>query len=56
MKTETGRLIGEKIKIKKSSNRCLVGIEGEIIDETKNTITIKTKNGEKKILKNQIQE
>jgi len=26
--------------------------EGKIIDETKNTITIKTKEGEKKILKN----
>ena len=32
-------------------NKNLVGIEGEIVDETKNTFTIETKQGEKKVLK-----
>ena len=53
-KTEIGRLIGKKIKINKSSNKSLEGIHGEIINETKNMITIKTRKGIKKIIKNQI--
>lgn len=42
------RLIGEKIKIIDSTHKPNIGIEGEVIDETKNTITI---NGKKLIKK-----
>ncbi len=47
-------MIGLTIKVVKSSNKSLEGIEGKIIDETKNTFTIETKSSEKKLLKNQI--
>ncbi len=46
--------IGMLMKITSSSNPILIGIEGEIIDETKNTFVIKTNNGRKTILKNQV--
>jgi len=32
-------------------NKDLIGIEGEIVDETKNSFTIKTLKGEKTVLK-----
>jgi ribonuclease P protein subunit POP4 len=47
-------LIGATMEIVESSNRSLVGKKGKIIDETKNTITIQTKNKKEKILKNVI--
>jgi len=47
-------LIGSEAEITKSKNKSLVGIKGKIIDETKNTIKIKTKNQEKMILKNHV--
>ncbi len=47
-------LIGKEIKITGSKNTSLVNLQGKIIDETKNTIIIKTNKGEKKLLKNQI--
>ena len=47
-------LIGAAIEIVGSSNTSLVGKKGKIIDETKNTITIQTKNKKEKILKNVI--
>ena len=43
--------IGKKIKIIESKNKEQTGIEGMIIDETKNMFTIKTKNKTIKILK-----
>ncbi len=46
-------LIGLEVEIKDSKNRCNIGIKGRIIDETKNMLTIETKKGEKKLLKNQ---
>lgn len=49
------QLIGKKAKIDSASNKNLVGIEGIIIDETKNMIMLKTKNKEnKRIIKKQI--
>ena len=42
------------MKVIESKNPTLLGLEGKIIDETQNTITIKTKNSTKKILKNQV--
>lgn len=44
-------LIGLKTKIIEAKNRSEIGLEGKIIDETKNMIVIETKKGEKKILK-----
>ncbi|MBW2966038.1 ribonuclease P protein subunit [Candidatus Woesearchaeota archaeon] len=47
-------LIGLKIKVIDSKNKANIGIEGKIIDETKNTIVI-GRNGEKKrLFKNNI--
>jgi ribonuclease P protein subunit POP4 len=44
-------LIGLPVMITKSSNPTLVGIEGEVIDETKNTLKIRTESGVKQVLK-----
>ncbi|MCD4740384.1 ribonuclease P protein subunit [archaeon] len=44
-------IIGLKCEITNSSQRNIVGLKGKIIDETLNTITIETKNGEKQIQK-----
>ena len=46
-------LIGLPIEILEAKNKSLVGIKGIIIDETKNTITIKN-HSIKKIIKNQV--
>ena len=53
-KTEVETKIGKKILIDEARNKDLIGIEGEVIDETKNMLTLKTKNGEKKLIKKQI--
>ena len=47
-------LIGSRIKIIKSSNKQLEGMSGEVVDETKNTIIIKTEKGIKKVIRKQI--
>jgi RNase P/RNase MRP subunit p29 len=47
-------LIGCRIKVSESENRELEGTAGEVIDETKNLIVIKTKKGIKKLIKKQI--
>ncbi|MBS3145769.1 ribonuclease P protein subunit [Candidatus Woesearchaeota archaeon] len=47
-------LIGTTIKVVKSSNKDLIGVEGKVVDETKNTLTIEKKNKEKKLIKDQI--
>jgi ribonuclease P protein subunit POP4 len=44
-------LIGEEVEITQSSNATLTGTKGKIIDETKETFTIKTKDKKKKIIK-----
>ncbi len=46
-------LIGEKIKIIESKNKSLIGVEGVVIDETKNLLFIETKGKVKKIIKSQ---
>lgn len=43
--------IGKHAKVTKAANKQLQGIEGKIVDETKNTFTIKTQTKELKILK-----
>ncbi|MDP6641861.1 MAG: ribonuclease P protein subunit [Candidatus Nanoarchaeia archaeon] len=47
-------LIGLTIEITESKNNSLIGLKGKIIDETKNTLTLETKKGIKKIIKSQI--
>jgi ribonuclease P protein subunit POP4 len=47
-------LIGLQIKIAESRNKDNVGLSGKIINETKFTITIKTKKGKKMLFKNNI--
>ncbi|MCC7575065.1 ribonuclease P protein subunit [Candidatus Woesearchaeota archaeon] len=44
--------IGKKIKITKSTMKHQQGVEGIIVNETKNTFTILSDGKEKKILKN----
>jgi len=47
----TEGLIGFKTKIIDSKNKDNIGICGEIIDETRNMMIIKTKDDQKKIIK-----
>jgi len=47
-------LIGLYIEILGSNNQCLIGIKGKIVDETKNTLSIKQTNETKKIMKDQV--
>lgn len=48
-----GELIGLEVLVADSRNRCNTGIKGRVVDETKNTLTIETRKGEKKLLKAQ---
>ncbi len=43
--------IGMKVEVIESPNPCEVGIRGEVIDETMNTLKIKTERGVKTIIK-----
>ena len=54
MKILKQEFIGTQIKVVRSNNKSLVGLEGKIIDETKNTFRIQTRNGVKMLLKSQI--
>lgn len=45
-------LCGLKVKIKKSTNKSQIGLQGTVIDETYNTLKIETNNKEKTIAKN----
>jgi ribonuclease P protein subunit POP4 len=44
-------LIGLRAKVLKSSDRSLIGLEGEIVDETKDLLVLASKGREKKIQK-----
>ena len=44
-------LIGLDVVVSESLNPLSIGIQGKVIDETQQTITIQTKKGNKKILK-----
>jgi ribonuclease P protein subunit POP4 len=48
--SHTAEFIGAKIKIIDATNKSLVGIEGSIVDETKNSFRIKNSNNEEKIV------
>ena len=43
--------IGKRIKVVKANNSAIIGIEGLIIDESKNSFKIETSKGVKTILK-----
>ena len=45
-------LIGLKVKVKNSTNKSQMKLQGKVIDETYNTLKIETKKGEKIIAKN----
>jgi ribonuclease P protein subunit POP4 len=43
--------IGQNLTVKTAKNKSLQGLTGKIIDETKKTFTIKTSDGDKRVLK-----
>ncbi|MDH5418866.1 MAG: ribonuclease P protein subunit [Candidatus Bathyarchaeota archaeon] len=45
-------LIGLNVKVVRSAHPGYVGIEGEVLDETRNTILILHKNKKKSVIKN----
>ena len=47
-------LVGEEVVVIDSTNLLTKGLVGEIIDETRNTLSLKTKDGVKKLLKSSI--
>ncbi len=47
-------LVGADCEVTGAKNASLRGIKGRIVDETKNTITIKTGKGKKTLLKKQV--
>ncbi len=48
------QLIGQNIEVVESDNNQLIGVCGNVLDETKNTIMIKTPKGTKTLVKDQI--
>ena len=46
-----GELIGLSCKVCDSSCKGLIGLEGKVVDETKNVLVVRTKLGERKIPK-----
>jgi ribonuclease P protein subunit POP4 len=46
-------LIGLKAKIADSSNRAVIGMEGPVVDETRNTLTLEVGGKEKNFVKEQ---
>jgi len=49
-KLKRSEMIGRNIEVTSSKNKSSIGLKGKIIDETKNTLTIKTDEGERKTL------
>ena len=47
-------LIGSMIEVTQSKNNSLIGLKGKVIDETKNTLILESKNKIKKIIKSHI--
>lgn len=48
-----GELIGLNVRVISSKNKEVIGISGRLIDETKNTFLVETKDGKKRLLKEQ---
>ena len=47
-------LLGKQVEVIQSSNRYEVGIKGLVVEDTKNTIKIRTEKGVKILIKNSI--
>lgn len=47
-------LIGRTVKVVESKNRHNIGIAGRVVDETRNTLVVKTAAGNKRLLKEQV--
>lgn len=47
-------LIGLEAEVTDAKNKSLIGLKGLIVDETKNTISIETKEGIKNVIKAQV--
>jgi len=47
-------LIGLQVKVVESKVKSQVGFEGKIVDETRDTLLISTRRGEKKVLKRDV--
>ena len=47
-------LIGLEIAVTQADNPSLIGLQGKVVAETRNTLTIQHKNTEKKLIKDQI--
>ena len=47
-------LLGKQVEVIQSSNRYEVGIKGLVVEDTKNTIKIRTEKGVKTLIKNSI--
>lgn len=47
-------MIGVEIKVTDSKNKADIGIEGKVIDETRDTLMIETKKGVKRMIKDKI--
>ena len=50
---ELHELIGRKVRVSKSASRNIIGLSGLVVDETKNTLVVKTAGGEKSVPKAQ---
>jgi ribonuclease P protein subunit POP4 len=46
-----GEFIGKMVRVAESSNKDLIGIEGKIVDETREMFEIETEKGVKKVQK-----
>ena len=44
-------LIGLDVEVVDANNKSQIGLKGKVVDETRNTLIIKSQKGEKKILK-----
>jgi len=44
-------LIGLEVLVEKAANKSLEGLQGKVVDETRQTLTLKTEKGEKKVPK-----
>ena len=47
-------LLGRQLEVVGAANSSLIGLKGEVVDETKNTITLRASDGDKKLLKEQV--
>lgn len=46
-----GELVGERAKVEESSDKGFQGLEGKIVDETRNTFVFETRKGRKTVPK-----